>query len=106
MKELQVTKNVRSYEKLRKRYEVTKKERSYEKGTKKATKDLGSEVSKLRDSNATYQNNLLWRSHANTVLLLRKKRKEKAGHAQSIIPDRAFSGDVTSGSHVTNVTSG
>jgi hypothetical protein len=59
MKELQVTKNVRSYEKLRKRYEVTKKERSYEKGTKKATKDLGSEVYKLRDSNATYQNNLL-----------------------------------------------
>ena len=66
----EVTKKVRSYEKgtkLRKRYEVTKKVRSYEKGTKLrkmykyVTKGLGYEVTKLRDSNATYRDNLLWR---------------------------------------------
>jgi hypothetical protein len=49
----EVMKNVRSYEKdtkLRKSYEVTNIVRSYEKGTKR-----------LRDSNATYWDNLLWR---------------------------------------------
>ena len=39
--------------------------RSYEKGTKmlqnKLRKTLGYEVTKLRDSNATYRDNLLWR---------------------------------------------
>jgi hypothetical protein len=46
---------VRSYEKgtkLRKRHEDV---------TKYVTKGLGYEVTKLRDSNATYQDNLLWR---------------------------------------------
>ena len=65
------TKKVRCYEKgtkLRKRYEVTNMVRSYEKGTKlrkryedvtkSATKGLGYEVTKLRDSNATYRDNL------------------------------------------------
>jgi hypothetical protein len=70
--------------KLRKRYEVTKKVQSYEKGTKlqkkvrsyekvtklwtwyKGTKMLRNKVRKtlvmkLRDSNATYRDNLLWR---------------------------------------------
>ena len=69
------TKNVRKrYEvtkKVRKRYEATKKLRSYEHGTKLqkryedvtkwVTKYLGYEVTKLRDSNATYRYNLLWR---------------------------------------------
>ena len=57
-KSYEVTKRVRSYEKctkLRKRYEVKKKIRSYE----KVTKGLGYEVTKLRDSNATYRDNLL-----------------------------------------------
>ena len=55
--------------KLRKRYEVTKKIRSYEKDTKKVrsyekryedvTKGFGYEATKLRDSNATYRDNLL-----------------------------------------------
>ena len=55
MKGLHVTKKVRSYEKgtkLRKGYEVTKR---YE----DVTKGLGYEVTKLRDSNATYRDNLL-----------------------------------------------
>ena len=58
-KRYEVTKNVRSYEhgtKLRKRYEVTKRvRRCYE------ISGLGYEVTKLRDSNATYRDNLLWR---------------------------------------------
>ena len=71
-KRYEVTKKVRSYEKstkLRKRYEVTNMVRSYEKGmklrkryedvTKYVTKGLGYEVTKLRDSNATYQDDLL-----------------------------------------------
>ena len=60
------TKKVQSYEKgtkLRKRYEVTKMVRRYEKGTKmlqnKLRKTLGYEVTKLRDSDATYRDNLL-----------------------------------------------
>ena len=62
MKGLQVTKKVRSYEKGTKLQEML---RSYEHGTKlrkrceDATKDLGYEVTKLRDSNATYRDNLL-----------------------------------------------
>ena len=36
----------------------------------------------------------------------KKKAREKAGHAQNILPDRAYSGLVISGSHVTDVTSG
>jgi hypothetical protein len=64
----EVTKKVLSYKKgtkLRTWYEVTKKVRSYEKGTKlrkryeDVTKGLGYEVTKLRDSNATYRDNLL-----------------------------------------------
>jgi hypothetical protein len=67
-------KKVRSYEKgtkLRKRYKVTRnvtKLRTWYEVTKKvrrcyeiSTKDLGYEVTKLRDSNATYRDNLLWR---------------------------------------------
>jgi hypothetical protein len=54
--------------KLRKRYEVTKKVQSYEKIRiyEKATKrlrnklrNIGCEVTKLQDSNATYRDNLL-----------------------------------------------
>ena len=69
-KRYEVTKKVRWYEKgtkLRKRYEVTNMVRSYEKGTKlrkryeDVTKCLGYEVTKLRDSNASYRDNLLWR---------------------------------------------
>ena len=75
---MKVTKKVRSYKKgtkLRKRYQVAKKgtklrkryevTKMYEKGTKlrkryeDVTKDLGCEVTKLRDSNATYRGNLL-----------------------------------------------
>ena len=64
MKGLQVTKKVRSYEKC------TKRVLSYKKGTKLrkgyeitkryevVTKGLGYEVTKLRDSNATYRDNL------------------------------------------------
>ena len=84
MKGLQVTKKVRRYKtvpgyekdtKLRKkyevreRYEVTNMVRSYEKGmklqkgyedvTKEVTKGLGYAFTKLRDSNATYRDNLL-----------------------------------------------
>ena len=36
----------------------------------------------------------------------KKKSREKDGHAQNILSDRAYSGHVTSGSHVTDVTSG
>ena len=36
----------------------------------------------------------------------KKKARGKAGHAQNILPDRTSSGHVTSGSHVTDVTSG
>ena len=64
-KKYEVKKKVRSYEhgtKLRKGYEVTKKVRKrYEDVTKYVTKGLGYEVTKLRDSNATYQDDLLWR---------------------------------------------
>jgi hypothetical protein len=36
----------------------------------------------------------------------KKKSREKDGHTQNILSDRAYSGHVTSGSHVTYVTSG
>ena len=59
---LQVTKKVRSYEKIR-RYEVTKlwKGMKLRKRYEEVTKGLGYKVTKLRDSNATYRDNLLWR---------------------------------------------
>ena len=59
---------VRSYEKgtkLRKRYESyvngTKLRKRYEEVAKLATKDLVYQVTKLRDSNATYRDTLFWR---------------------------------------------
>jgi hypothetical protein len=74
MKGLQVTKKVPSYKKgtkLRKRYQVAKKgtklrkrykvTKNVRKRYEDVTKDLGCEVTKLRDSNATYRGNLLWR---------------------------------------------
>jgi hypothetical protein len=83
-KRYKATKTARSYAKstklrkryendtqLRKRYDVTKKLRSYQHGTKLrkryedvtkyVTKDLGYEVTKLRDSSSTNRDNLLWR---------------------------------------------
>jgi hypothetical protein len=46
-----------------------------------------------------------WSHPVAMLLLLRKKRGEKAGHAQNILQDSATSGQATSG-HVTDVTSG
>jgi hypothetical protein len=56
MKGLKVTKKVQSYEKGTKlRKKSTKLRKRYE----DVTKGLGYEVTKLRDSNATYRDNLL-----------------------------------------------
>jgi hypothetical protein len=47
----------------------------------------------------------LWSHPVAMLLLLRKKRGEKAGHAQNILQNSATSGQATSG-YVTHVTSG
>jgi hypothetical protein len=57
MKGLQATKKVRSYEKGTRLRKCLKLRKRYE----EVTKSLGYEVTKLRDSNATYRDNLLWR---------------------------------------------
>jgi hypothetical protein len=55
----EVTNMVRSYEKGMKLQKGTKLRKRYEDVTKEVTKGLGYAFTKLRDSNATYRDNLL-----------------------------------------------